>query len=219
MITLPPYTSEEEAYHEFPVEDRWIFNKLSLAERLGYRCGPLGTEIPAGLEVVIRPIMNVYGDQRGGGFYFSDNRHENFQNYRAGYFWCEKFSGLHEYVHYTSDLVVAFSQGEMIGNILHWKEVDSGPSEELPLALQNKSRYLLVERIGGNIIEVSPRHPATDARRSSIEDYKQFDPDYDPQDIVFGYHTQMKRVPHPSGGYQWTYDETTPIIPHEMWGD
>ena len=52
-----------QAWEKYP-EYRWVFNKLELALKLGYRAGPACVPLPplrSHFKVVIRPIYNLYG--------------------------------------------------------------------------------------------------------------------------------------------------------------
>ena len=39
----------------------WVYNKLTLAEKLEYVCGPAGIKVPKAGEYIIRPMMNLAG--------------------------------------------------------------------------------------------------------------------------------------------------------------
>jgi hypothetical protein len=85
--------TDAEAYLAYP-DDRWVYNKLALYERLGYECGPAGVGMPDHGEYIIKPIMNLDGMGRGarkvcvGGPVVHDDL-------RPGEFWCEWFYGKH----------------------------------------------------------------------------------------------------------------------------
>ena len=49
-----------DSYVKYPKHRKW-FNKLWLAEMLGYKCGPAGTDIPEDGVYVVRPIYNLGG--------------------------------------------------------------------------------------------------------------------------------------------------------------
>ena len=48
---------DEDAYKKYPAQCKWM-NKLWLAEKFNYVCGPAGVEIPETSVYVIRPIYN-----------------------------------------------------------------------------------------------------------------------------------------------------------------
>jgi len=88
---------DAEAWIAFPQYHHTIFNKLWLAETMGYNCGPAGLPIPANGMYVIRPIYNLDGMSKDSYISFfcagSDNLH-------PGTFWCECFEGPHVSVDY-----------------------------------------------------------------------------------------------------------------------
>ncbi len=162
MIDLPSDIDDRDAYPLVPQSDRWIFNKLILAERLGYNCGPSGTFINTPGLYCIRPIMGSQGRGRDGGFFkFEVKLRDNIlvqPPYRSGYFWCEWFDGRHAWTDFTNDVVVFESGGPEVDGVLHIKYGLPPRFTELPLFLQNMSKHMLVEHIGDKIIEVAPRH-------------------------------------------------------------
>lgn len=217
MIILPPYMYDRESYLLMPVEHRWIYNKLNVAERLGYHCGPAGTDIPdldGKREVTVRPIYNLYGEQHNGGFYHQkrkrgraadDNRRVPNE---AGWFWCERFPGVPTWDEYVNDVCVSSSDAtwDEATKTVTFEEVAKADRPPLPDIFKGISRYMMVERVGDKIVEVSPRHCPESARQSVIDDYKQFDPNYDPnpEDVIVQYESQMRLEPHPDGrGFQW----------------
>ncbi len=214
MITLEPYLFDGAIYHQVPIEDRWIMNKLALAERLGYDCGPSGTNTNIG-EYIIRPIMNLAGMGTGGTFRHVTpvgpggepvNDHVPAQGF-PGHFWCEAFNGTHQFCGYINDIPQASTKGVLVGSRLEFTETTD--FIVLPDFLKNISRYLLVEAIGGKIIEVSFRHIADCARQATIDDYRTIDASYDPKYVKFGF-TDMVRVQFGiSTGWTWENIEST----------
>jgi hypothetical protein len=198
MITLPPYISDREAYPLLPQADRWIMNKLTLAERLGHSCGPTGMIVPQG-DYCIRPIMNLYG-QGAGGFFretVAPGPRRNFRNL-PGYFWCEWFIGDHTWIQYIDDIPVVYSENPVVNNVMTSSVVrsdDGNPvvAPALPPMLQGISKYMMVEALGDKIIEVSPRFMLSNARQWVIDHHKVIDPTYDPQNIERG-NSDMARL-------------------------
>lgn len=162
MIILPPDIDEIEAYHLTPLEHRWIYNKLTLAERLGHLCGPGGTEPPVLGWYCYRPIMNLGGLGWGGFIKFHvDFVGPNETDLIPGWFWCQWFGGDHQWIDFTDDQPVYTLTGVENGDYLEFNE-DTPPQVTLPPFLQGFSKHLLVECIGGRIIEVAPRHQNRD---------------------------------------------------------
>ena len=178
MIVQPPYESDRTIYHKLPVEDRWIMNKLSLAERFGYNCGPTGMVVPPG-DYCVRPMMNLYG-LGAGGFFFANvasGQPRNFPN-TPGYFWCEWFDGDHIWTQYINDTPVTYSVNPVVNDIMSTSVLLTDAAEvqaaapPLPPELQGISRYMTVERIGDKIIEASPRMMILNAYQFIIDDYR-----------------------------------------------
>lgn len=207
MKLFEPYTFDNELYaHKVPQGLRWCFNKLTLSERLGYKSGPVGTSAPGG-EMLIRPIMNMAGMAEGGVFPFNVqvvrgapvNSHIPMRDF-PGYFWCERFPGPLRFSEYIDDTPIASTTGEMQEDIMHFEETTD--HIEIPNILKGLSRYLLIEAMGDKVVEVSLRHISSCARQHSIDDYRQFVPDYDPTHVQFGF-VDMKKIPYGQGGYRW----------------
>jgi len=184
MVTLPPYTFDCHAYHQLPVEDRWIFNKLQLAERLGHACGPVVATPPPGV-YCLRPIMSL-GGGAGGGFYkVTITAADPLLNEPHGFFWCEWFDGEHFWTQYINDVPVHASRNHMVGDVLTSVSFDLDANAiPMPDFLKGISRYMLIEAIGSNIIECSPRCMGLNARQEIIDDYKTIDPTYTGQDVA-----------------------------------
>ena len=84
--------TDEDQYKKYP-RHRNFFNKLWLAEQLGYVCGPAGVDVPKPGVYVVRPIMNL--DGMGAGARVEELEGNPKEKVRAGEFWCEYFEGPH----------------------------------------------------------------------------------------------------------------------------
>lgn len=172
MIDIPADTEDRHAYPMVQPNERWIFNKLLLAEKLGYRCAPCGTPVTNAGAYCVRPIMNCAGNGMGGVMKFisvaaSPDNDETIRGglsqppYAAGYFWCEWFDGWHGWTDFTDDAPTDECGGIPGPQVFDYESHINGEPyilAALPAVLQSLSRNLLVEHIGGKIIEVSPRH-------------------------------------------------------------
>lgn len=89
---------DQDAWELYP-QHRWIFNKLEVAQRLGYDCGPACIPVSRSGKYIIRPIYNLYGMGVGAHFLNIDISQAKEMNNHAlippGYFWCEFFEGTH----------------------------------------------------------------------------------------------------------------------------
>jgi len=168
-----------QAWELYP-QYRWVFNKLEIALKLGYRAGPACTPLPSTLnhyKVIIRPIYNLYGMGIGAKVCtFIPEIDNDFIIHHGhippGYFWCEYFEGTHYSIDYkatnaSKDSLFRWeSFHAMIGEhseknltkFTKWKCVKS-PKIKLP-AFLNKIidiDFLNIELIGNKIIEIHLR--------------------------------------------------------------
>ena len=133
---------------------------MELNEMFGHDCGPSGTPVTKPGFYCLRPIMNCAGLGAGGFLKFHAKQTQTGitqPEFKPGYFWTEWFDGWHAFTNYTDDEPIYecggfFHNGEIIMRHL------SPFSLELPEQLKGISKHMLVEHIGGKIIEVSPRH-------------------------------------------------------------
>ena len=193
MITLHPYISEVDAYHLVPRWDRWIFNKLELCERLGNGpCGPVGTWMPKG-DFCIRPIINI-GGMGGGGFRrVTIDSERGILHEPHGYCWTPWTDELRVWRLYIDDECYQVQRTvEIVNGVEHM--VLDGEEKPLPELLKNISRYMMVESLGDNIIDIGPRHMVEEMWPAVVEDYKSIDPEYEPPGYgTFGFQPYMRQ--------------------------
>ena len=200
MITLPPYVYDVQTYPKLPIKHRWVYNKLVVAEKLGHNAGPTGTFPTAHGRFCLRPMQNIHG-MGVGGWWDVDYVGDGIAMLRPGFFWCEWFEGEHSFSEYINDVFVGGLAGTTTeSGLLEFHTMPVG--FDLEPIFRGISRYLLVERIGGRVIEAAMHLMANNARPSVIADYKRFDPKYEPQDIQFGNST-FQRIVKAHGGYEW----------------
>ena len=191
-----------------------------MAERVGHNCGPIGVNPSAQGDYCIRPMLNLSGMGRGGFFKYSDwpfAARDAVPHGNPAYFWCEWFTGDHNFTSYIDDVAVYNALGTQVvnGKDTRWEMVED-PSLSgaipMPAILQGISKYMYVEHIDGNVIEAAPRHTPASARQVVIDDYKAtVDPTYDPLEddaLAFGAY-DMDLVADPAGGFAWTADESS----------
>lgn len=110
MITIKPQLTLQVvtmAKSKFDDETAWVtypahrkyFNKLWLSERLGYTCGPAGVAPPKPDVYIVRPIYNLVGMGLGAKEIRLAPGDEDCLE--PGYFWCEKFEGVHRSIDYN----------------------------------------------------------------------------------------------------------------------
>ena len=83
---------DSDAWLQYPKHHLW-FNKLHLAERLGYKCGPASVPVPEEGYYIVRPVYNLRG--MGLNTMLLSLSPDVDDTIRPGYFWCEKFEGIH----------------------------------------------------------------------------------------------------------------------------
>lgn len=172
MIDLDSQIQDRYSYPLVDPDDRWIYNKLILAETLGYKCGPSGTPIPDAGTYILRPIYNCAGYGYGGFIKFEPTR-EGLYDHIPGWFWCEWFEGRQEWIDFTDDVPVDWTGGmtPYRGNKLVLRKYAKPMITVLPEFLQGFSKHLTIEHIGGNIIEASPRHQEWLNEETHLSDY------------------------------------------------
>jgi len=175
-------------------------NKLQVAEAMGYNCGPSGTFPAEHGTYCLRPIYNPRG-MLATPFYEVEYTGEGEDLLRPGYFWCEWFEGERTWSEYINDRFVYGTGGmEDETGLLVAHDLDARP---MPAQFKGISRYMLIECIGGKVIEVACRMMGGwGARQAVIDNYRTIDPSYDPQDINFGKNDWQIHV-MPDGGFQW----------------
>jgi len=175
------------AYPDVPAEDRWIFNKIELEG-----AKPVGMRFDPG-DYCVRPVINLMG-MAAGGFRRVILEKSGFIQEPVGHCvtpWTNGYREWHTFVDdecWYSEKTIDYTDGleTMI-------EVE--PEIELPDRLRGISRYMLVEYLGDRIIDVSPRLSNEQMREDIIEDYRQFDPDYQaPPYGKWGFQPYMRTV-------------------------
>ena len=93
-----------ECWEEYP-QHRWVFNKLDVAMKLGYQCGPACVPVQQNGNYIVRPIYNLYGmsvsaEQK---YLRVEDAHQmhNHKHIPPGHFWCEWFDGDHYSIDYA----------------------------------------------------------------------------------------------------------------------
>ena len=139
--------------------DRWIYDKLLLSSKLGYKCGPVGVPVPEPGVYVVRPIINLLGMGIGADEVFLDVSTEHL---KPGHFWCEKFIGRHISIDYVNrDRVQCVEGFRRIGDPMwkwsKWKRVQSCMPFPQVLRGLHDTTEINCEFIDGRLIEVHQR--------------------------------------------------------------
>ena len=147
----------------------WVTDKLILAKRLGYLCGPAGVKVPEDGYYVVRPCVNYRMMGRGASIQYLYADEDSIPD---GFFWCEPFEGRHlsfDY-HYGEQIlaVEGFRDENRLDRFSMWRKTRDVYS--LPDFLQeiaNTSEWFNVEVIGNRIIECHFRFNDDFANHSS----------------------------------------------------
>lgn len=87
-------------YHLYP-EFRWVYNRLTIAELQGIKCGPHATEPDEDLYPIFsKPCLNLCG--MGTGARTISTPEEYWQSLTPGHMWCTLLTG----THYSTDITV-----------------------------------------------------------------------------------------------------------------
>lgn len=90
-------------------KELWVYNKLELSKILGYKCGPVGIDVPAPGYYIVRPPINFIGLGLGAQKLWIEKETTNLT---PGHFWCEWFEGQHFSVDYEFGKWVRTSTGK-----------------------------------------------------------------------------------------------------------
>ena len=150
--------SDSDVWPQVDPNYLWIFDKLILARKLGYVCGPAGVNVPQPDNYIVRPITNIEGMGRGAEVVWLE---DDTSHLTPGMFWCEVFTGQHlsiDYVNQNQVLCVlgVREPGAPLYKWERWVKVDNKiPFPDLLKDLPYEN--INVETIDGNIIEVHLR--------------------------------------------------------------
>ena len=160
QVVIP--TDDPEAYRLFPAQ-RWIYNKLAVADSQGLDCGPHGVR-PSSFPVFSKPLCNMRGMGAGSRVLENEAAYEACET--PGHFWMTLLEG----EHVSSDIAVVrgkarwFAHAHGIcaggGTFEHWTiecgsrpELETYCSRWIERHLPAYTGMLNLESIGGRIIE------------------------------------------------------------------
>lgn len=137
---------------------RW-FDKLRLATRLGYICGPCGVAPTVSGRYVVRPIYNLSG--MGAGARVEHIQAGDATKVPPGYFWCEYFTGRHLSVTYAEGeqlhVYEGFNSPQNLSRFHRWLRVDDCVPLPPQLTSLRRAPLVNIEYISGRVIEVHLR--------------------------------------------------------------
>ena len=168
-------SAEEVAWASTDPDDLWILDKLIVARKMGYVCGPTGTQVPEPGHYIVRPCVNMIGLGLGAEKKFIVNTTDTFP---FGTFWCEFFEGRHFSVdfHYGKQVLCVEGIREKYDTSLtrwdKWVRVDE--EFELPgilKTLKKSYEWINCEFIGDKLIEVHLRHNEDFSKGTNIQEF------------------------------------------------
>jgi hypothetical protein len=114
---------DEDAWLKYPHHHNW-FNKLYVAEQMGYDCGPCGFAPSKSNYYIVRPIYNLGGMGVGTSVQYIEAN--DYTMVPPGYFWCEillgkQYSATYEFVH-----------GGLSDGKPYWKPISCWVGEKAP---------------------------------------------------------------------------------------
>jgi len=191
------------AWRNTDLNDLWIFDKLIVARKLGYVCGPVGMNVPKPGFYVVRPCVNIPGMSRGAKLRHLVKRTHHLP---SGHFWCEKFEGRHISVDYKNGkqilAVEGFKRDGYLWQFCKWQKL----SEEFPLPnilhdLIDRYEYFNIEYIDGKPIEIHFRHNPDFVWGNTVAypvwekiDVRELYPEVDFDKMVFVHSPDYKRL-------------------------
>ena len=151
----------EEQYWQNPNPDTmWVTDKLILASKMGYKCGPAGIDVPESGNYCVRPVVNAYGLGIGAKKMFIE---QTTTHIPPGFFWCEWFDGRHLSVDYKKGeqtlCVEGFKKEDTFTKWDRWvRTVDTVDMPDVIKEVVGEHDFVNCEYIGGKLIEVHLRH-------------------------------------------------------------
>ena len=105
---------DEDAWLKYPHHHNW-FNKLYVAEQMGYYCGPCGFAPSRSDYYIVRPIYNLGGMGVGTSIQYIEA--DDYTMVPPGYFWCEillgkQYSATYEFVSGDTVRVVEYVKSQ-----------------------------------------------------------------------------------------------------------
>jgi len=173
-------TEEDRVWKTIDPNHMWVLDKLILSKKLGYKCGPIGIDVPTPGWYIVRPCVNAMGLGLGAEKVWLE---EETMHLPLGYFWCEWFEGRHLSVDYHYGLpklcVEGFKDESTFTQWDRWIKTDD--FVHFPEVLNEfiSTPWINCEFIGGKLIEVHFRH-----NMDFEGDIEEFIPVWEGQNII-----------------------------------
>ena len=98
----------DNEYYDLSPDELWVYNKLQISRMMGYRCGPVGVNVPKPDNYIVRPAINFLGLGLGTKLMWLQDSTDDLP---TGHFWCQVFRGNHYSVDYEYGKLVRVTQG------------------------------------------------------------------------------------------------------------
>lgn len=202
-----------EAWKSFPHMRQW-FDKLYLAQSMGYDCAPGGVPPTKSGYYCVRPIYNIDGMSVGARKQWIDAGDRT--GIEPGYFWCEWFDGDQYSVTYEAELDSLYGYNQKscfkadrdVDRLFRFKKwTRSSLHIPLPYRLEDEFMFsgvsiINVEMIGNKVIEVH-------LRDTPDPDYDELIPVWSDEQQIVDIYTKMGytyiEAPDNSNGYLPVY--------------
>lgn len=154
MRELYDDTEEDVYWKNADPEELWVYDKLILSRKLGYKCGPAGIDVPDAGWYIVRPIMNIVGLGLNAK---KVHLVKYTTDLNPGDFYCEWFEGRHLSVDYAYGKQVLCVEGfKKETTLIQWDKwaitPDKIPFPGVLKQFANKPK-INCEFIGGKLIE------------------------------------------------------------------
>lgn len=155
---------DKDYWNYIDPEDLWVTDKLLLAKRLGYVCGPAGVPPPCADFYVVRPCVNYRMMSRGAQIMFLSP--DEYESVPDGYFWVERFRGRHISYDYNYGFQYLAVEGfrddpTRLDRFSKWRRLHDSEIFYVPdilIHILKKYKWTNIETIGGRVIEVHFRY-------------------------------------------------------------
>ena len=164
------YLDGNVEYHDIHPKDLWVYNKLQLCRVLGYKCGPVGSDVPEPNFYIVKPAINFMGMCRHARIVWLDGSTDHFH---PGEFWCEVFEGEHLSVDYQNGECKLTVKGyrspeKPLYKWDKWEKIDKKVDfPEILQDLEGNYEWINCEFIDGHLIEAHMR-PNPDFRHGNV---------------------------------------------------
>ena len=147
----------DKEFYDLSPDELWVYNKLQISCMMGYRCGPIGVNVPKPNNYIVRPAINFLGLGLGAKFMWLEDSTDDLP---IGHFWCQVFRGNHYSVDYEYGKLKRVTQGIHGKDITKWNRwitvKKDFPFPHILINFRDKPN-INCEFIGNKLIEIHIR--------------------------------------------------------------